>query len=81
MRKLLARKSSGEELSLFQMRSLDVQNMFLKEMVLKNVLSKLNVGVQVVNEIKEIVAVANELAYPDMPQCVWCGENILLITC
>lgn len=77
MKKLFGLKSSGKELSVFQMRSLDIQNFFLKEMIGKNVLPKMNVGKKIVNEVREVMAIANELEYPDMMQCVWCGENIL----
>lgn len=79
MKKLFSLKSSGKELSLFQMRSLDIQNFFLKEMVLKNILPKVNVGLNVVKELTEVMEIANELHYPDMMQCIYCGENILLM--
>lgn len=80
MKKLFSLKSSGKELSQFQMRSLDIQNFFLKEMVMKSVLPKMNVGSKIVNEMIEVMEIANELEYPDMMHCVWCGENILLLT-
>lgn len=79
MKKLFSLVSNGKELSLFQMRSLDIQNFFLKEMVLKNVLPKMNVGSKIVSEMAEVIEIANELEYPDMMQCIWCGENILLL--
>ncbi|XP_018570513.1 uncharacterized protein LOC108910411 [Anoplophora glabripennis] len=78
---LLSKKQSGEELSLFQMRSIDIQNFFLKEMVVKNVLAKANVGRNFINEIKQVMRVANELRYPAMLHCVWCGEKIIGPVC
>lgn len=79
MKKLFSLKASGKKLSVFQMRSLDIQNFFLKEMVLKNILAKAGVGKKFVNEVTQAIEIANELEYPDMIQCVWCGENILLL--
>lgn len=79
IRKLFSLVSNGKELTLFQLRSLDIQNFFLKDMVLKNVLPKMNVGSKIVTEMTELIEIANELEYPDMMQCVWCGENILLL--
>lgn len=77
--KLLTLRNNGQQLSKFQMQSIDVQNMFLKEMVVQDVLAKANVGVNFIDEIYKIIILANELKYPGMPQCHWCGQNILLI--
>ncbi|KAJ8929896.1 hypothetical protein NQ314_017361 [Rhamnusium bicolor] len=41
--KLLNLRNSGKDLSVFQMRSIDLQNFFLKEMVVKNILAKANI--------------------------------------
>ncbi|KAJ8985118.1 hypothetical protein NQ317_012768 [Molorchus minor] len=76
---LLNLRNTGKHLSLFQMRSIDLQNFFLKEMVVKNILLKANVGRNFVNEMRDVISIANELRYPPMSQCVWCGENILFI--
>ncbi|VEN37981.1 unnamed protein product [Callosobruchus maculatus] len=75
MKKLFKKK----DLSLFQRRSIDVQNFFLKEMVAKNILPKANVGKTFIEDMRCVMEVANELRYPDMIQCIWCGENILFI--
>lgn len=75
---LLHLKQSGVELSVFQMHSIDIQNFFLKEMVVKNILAKANVGTNFISQIKQVMRVANELQYPTMLHCIWCGENILL---
>lgn len=76
---LLHLRNSGTELTKFQMQSIDVQNFFLKEMVVKDILTKLDVGEEFIDEIDHIMRIANELRYPQMPQCFWCGENILFI--
>nr|CAI5864315.1 unnamed protein product [Callosobruchus analis] len=75
LKKLLKKK----DLSLFEMRSIDVQNFFLKEMVAKNILAKANVGKTFIEDIRCVMEVANEMRYPDMIQCIWCGENILFV--
>lgn len=79
IKKLLELKSCGQELSRFQMQSIDIQNFFLKEMVLEGVLESCGAGIHLVDEIYEVMSICNELVYPDMPDCMWCGENILLI--
>nr|CAH7739742.1 unnamed protein product [Callosobruchus chinensis] len=68
-----------KDLSSFQMRSIDIQNFFLKEMVAKNILPKANVGKTFIEDMRCVMEVANEMRYPDMIQCIWCGENILFI--
>ncbi|KAJ8948712.1 hypothetical protein NQ318_017880 [Aromia moschata] len=73
MNKLFELRNSGENLSVFQMRSIDVQNFFLKEMVVKNILAKANVGKNFVSEIRHVMSIANELRYPPMiigPLCL-----------
>lgn len=75
--KLLDTYFTQNKLSLFQMRSLDLLNFFLKEIVSEDVLVEANLGEVFVDEIYNVMRVANELEYPPMPQCNWCGENIL----
>ncbi|CAH2011790.1 unnamed protein product [Acanthoscelides obtectus] len=75
LKRLLAQK----DLSVYQMRSIDVQNFFLKEMIAKNILAKSNVGKTFIDDIRSVMEVANEMRYPDTMQCIWCGENILFI--
>ncbi|CAH0547778.1 unnamed protein product [Brassicogethes aeneus] len=77
--KLMNMKNQGVELSKFQMRSIDLQNMFLKEMVVQDVLAKANVGETFIDEVYEVMQMANEMKFPDMQQCFWCGENILFL--
>ncbi|XP_045463448.1 uncharacterized protein LOC123673071 [Harmonia axyridis] len=81
MRKLLNDLYQGKELSLFQMRSLDISNMYLKEVVLMKILEKSEVGERFIDDIISVMEVANELEYPDMPPCFWCGEKIIGPTC
>ncbi|KAL3275372.1 hypothetical protein HHI36_020139 [Cryptolaemus montrouzieri] len=81
MKKLMGVLANGVELTTFQMRSLDIQNMYLKEMVLMKILEKCKVGEKFVDEITEVMEKANELEYPDMPPCFWCGEKITGPTC
>lgn len=79
MRKLLNDISQGNSLSLFQMRSLDICNMYLKEMVMMKILEKSKVGERFVDDMIEVMEIANEIEYPDMPQCFWCGEKVKCI--
>ncbi|EEZ99572.2 hypothetical protein TcasGA2_TC001557 [Tribolium castaneum] len=81
MTKLLNIYFSEKKLSLFQMQSLDLLNFFLKEMVVKDVLTKANLGETFIDEIFNVVKIANELQYPPMPQCLWCGEKIIGSSC
>ncbi|CAH1170360.1 unnamed protein product [Phaedon cochleariae] len=81
MKKLLSLLSSKKILTEFQMRSLCVQNFFLKEIVVRDILPKANVGKRFIEEIRSVMELANELQYPDMMRCVWCGEKILGPTC
>lgn len=77
--KLLHIRNSGKELTMFQMQSIDIQNFFLKDLVARNILAKANVGKRFVTEMIKVMEIANELRYPDMMQCIWCGENILFM--
>ncbi|KAK9878008.1 hypothetical protein WA026_020220 [Henosepilachna vigintioctopunctata] len=79
MKKLLRIIATGRKLSDFQMRSLDIQNLFLKELVVMKILEKAKVGEKFIDELIEVMEKANELEYPDMIPCFWCGENILLL--
>ncbi|KAG5871674.1 hypothetical protein JTB14_007357 [Gonioctena quinquepunctata] len=79
MKRLLNLLSSGKEISEFQRHSIFIQNFFLKEMVVKNILAKANVGMTFIEDITSVMEVANELSYPEPSNCVWCGENILFI--
>ncbi|KAJ8925213.1 hypothetical protein NQ315_001399 [Exocentrus adspersus] len=67
---LLNLHGTGTELSVFQKRSLEIQNFFLKEMVAKNVLAKANVGRGFIGDMRRVMGIANELRYPDMVQCI-----------
>lgn len=77
MTKLLNIYFTDKKLSLFQMQSLDLLNFFLKEMVAKDILAKANLGETFIDEIYGVMRIANEIQYPPMPHCLWCGENIL----
>ncbi|XP_044765214.1 uncharacterized protein LOC123321596 [Coccinella septempunctata] len=81
MRRLLNDLCQGKQLSLFQMQSLDISNMYLKEMVLLKILEKCKVGERFVDDIIGVMELANELEYPDMPACFWCQEKIIGPNC
>ncbi|XP_074030275.1 uncharacterized protein isoform X2 [Leptinotarsa decemlineata] len=81
MRRLLKLLSSGQKLSEFQMRSIFIQNIFLKEMVVKDILPKSNVGNTFIEDIMSVMELANELKYPEPMDCIWCGEKILGPSC
>ncbi|KAJ3661420.1 hypothetical protein Zmor_005815 [Zophobas morio] len=72
MTKLLNVYFSEKKLSLFQMQSLDLLNFFLKEMVVTDVLTKANLGEVFVDEMYNVMKIANELQYPPMPQWTSC---------
>lgn len=79
--KLFKDRAEGKELSLFELRSIELQIFFLKEMVVGGVLSKAQVGTKFINEISHILAIANEIKYPDMIQCIFCGEKLIGSMC
>ncbi|XP_068918058.1 uncharacterized protein [Tenebrio molitor] len=81
MTKLLNIYFSEKKLSLFQMQSLDLLNFFLKEMVVKEILTKANLGETFIDDMYNVMKIANELQYPPMPQCFWCGEKIIGTSC
>mgnify|MGYP007005576151 CR=1 FL=1 len=45
-------------------------------MVTSGVLAKAQVGLNFVNEISDILTIANETEFPDMVQCYFCGEKV-----
>ncbi|XP_028143365.2 uncharacterized protein LOC114337138 isoform X1 [Diabrotica virgifera virgifera] len=77
----LFNKRKETKLSDFQMRSIFIQNFFLKEMVAKNILPKANVGKTFIDSMIEVMTIANELEYPEPLDCVWCGDKILGPVC
>ncbi|XP_057658637.1 uncharacterized protein LOC130895405 [Diorhabda carinulata] len=74
---MLLNKSIKNKLTDFQMHSLYIQNVFLKEMVAKNILPKAKVGKTFINEMKSVMEIANEMEYPEPLTCVWCGDKIM----
>lgn len=81
MRKLLFIYSTSKDLTTFQLRSLDIQNMYLKEVVAKGILEKAQVGEQFIDDIIDVMEKANLIEYPPMPHCFWCGQRIIGPTC
>ncbi|XP_066263058.1 uncharacterized protein [Euwallacea similis] len=69
------------QLSVFEMRSVHLQVFFLKELVMSGVLAKSQVGKNFIGEISHILAIANELEYPDVEECLFCGEKLLGYMC
>lgn len=78
---LFAEKSNGKKLSVFQMQSIDLQVLYLKELVRNGVLLKAQVGKSFISELTHILSIANELEYPDMDRCNYCGEKLIGATC
>ncbi|CAG9763706.1 unnamed protein product [Ceutorhynchus assimilis] len=78
---LFKEKSQGKQLTTFELRSLDLQVFFLKEIISNGVLPKAQVGATFIEEISNILQVANELKYPDMIQCSYCGEKLIGSMC
>ncbi|XP_060534853.1 uncharacterized protein LOC132707152 [Cylas formicarius] len=74
-------QSDWDMLSLFQRRSVFMHNFFLKTVVAGDVLVKAGVGETFVTEMCRVMAVANELEYPEMMRCRLCGERVLGPTC
>ncbi|KAK4877725.1 hypothetical protein RN001_010231 [Aquatica leii] len=76
---LLQCLASGDNLSEFHMQSLDIINMFLKETILDGIIHKLGLGKVTIDELYDVIIVANELQYPPPPKCLWCEEHILFV--
>ncbi|KAL1492181.1 hypothetical protein ABEB36_012666 [Hypothenemus hampei] len=81
LRKLFKDRDQGRELSEFEMRSIDLQVFFLKEVVVNGILPKAEVGCNFIKDISNILTVANELEYPDMIRCNFCGEKLIGNAC
>lgn len=77
----LALVLTEKDLSEFQMQSIDLQVLFLKELVKNGVLLKAQVGKTFISELTHILSIANELVYPDMVRCNYCGEKLIGATC
>lgn len=74
---MLKARADGKELTVFQLRSMDVQVFFLKEVVSNGILLKAQVGKGFIREISHILAIANDMVFPEAEQCNLCGEKIL----
>lgn len=67
-----------KELSNFQYQSINILNNYLKDQILDGTIPKMNLNKKFGEEILDAVVRSNELEYPDMPECHYCKENILL---
>lgn len=76
---LLNLHSSGKELTVFQMNSLEVIVNFLKETVRVKLLERYNLLKNTLNDVYHVLSHCSNLEYPLMPTCIWCGGNTLYI--
>ncbi|XP_030766057.1 uncharacterized protein LOC115890073 [Sitophilus oryzae] len=81
LNKLFSQMNSGKKLSDFQMRSIELQLFFLKETVLNGILAKAEIGENFIKDISHVLSIGNEIEFPDMVPCQFCGEKLIGPTC
>lgn len=64
----------------FQLQNLFVLNNYLKEFVLQDMNMNLIETFRLSDKVKEVLLASNDLEYPEMPKCLVCNDNILLIS-
>lgn len=69
---------NGGNIDEFHLQSLDLLNGYLKEIVADDVILKLGLGDDVIEDVYQAMRLANEISYPLPPICFLCQENILL---
>ncbi|XP_025830492.1 uncharacterized protein LOC108741769 isoform X2 [Agrilus planipennis] len=70
--------NKNKTLTKFQMNSLYLHNLFLKDVVYDNRLEKLGLGENTFDSITVALTKSNCFEYPEVPTCFICEENILL---
>lgn len=76
--KALFGKRKQSPLSVFQMQSLNLTNIFIKETLMENALARDYFDVDFTKDLLHLILEMNSLLYPEMPVCFYCKENILL---
>lgn len=75
--KYLLELHSKNQINEFQLQNLFILNNCLKEFIANEENNKLIQGRHIIKKITDVIKVANNLEYPEMPQCAICNNNIL----
>lgn len=71
--------NSKKKINKFQLQNLFVLHNFLQQIVLDDVMIKIQLGENTLDEILDVMIRAAQLTYPKMPKCSICEDNILFL--
>lgn len=71
--------NSKKQINKFQLQNLFVLYNFFQQVILDDVITKIQLGENSLDEILDVMTRAAQLSYPKMPKCTICEDNILFL--
>lgn len=75
LKQLIQLHCEGENLTEFQLNSMEIADTYLREIILGKNLKKFDLTTKTVDEIYDVMAYIRNMQFPHLPKCFWCENS------